>query len=526
MNDFTTNNLNAILEASFSLSNQAIYLLSIEGEVLYANNTALETLGYTQEEIIKLNVWEIDVNVNTKEKYLDAIENFQIKGSDGQPNTLETYHRRKNGKIFPVEVVSKFTKIKGKNYLFSYVRDITSRLRRTEEINLYFDLINSSRDMIFVVDHETECFEFANETACDILGYTLAELKKKQVSEIRKPMESSGNITISEVFKKIKKEHTLTTFGVYITKDKRKIPVETSLHLKEYQGKFFVTAISRDISERLEIEGKKEDLNSKLKNYNKTLEKEISKVRKDLIDYENIMKRQSKMAAMGEMLENIAHQWRQPLSAVSVLSTGMILQNEQDLLNKDLLDAGLNDINEQVQYLSKTIDDFRNFFKPNKQKNRFYLKNVIKTSIKLSKARYTKKHIDFIINIEDMELFTYENELLQVLLNIISNAKDELIKKEGKKFIIIDTHSDTDYLYIKIKDNAGGIDKYIVDRIFEPYFTTKHNSQGTGIGLYMSKNIVKHMNGEISVENVNVEYNSSIYLGACFEIKLPFVQNR
>ncbi|WP_417333738.1 PAS domain-containing sensor histidine kinase [Halarcobacter sp.] len=526
MNDFVNNNLNSILEASFSLSNQAIYLLNQEGEVLFANNNALETLGYTKEEITKLHVWDIDANVNTEEKYLDAVKMFHEKGPDGQANTLETYHRRKDGRVFPVEVVSKFTKIDGKEYLFSYARDITSRVRRTEEINLYFDLINSSKDMIFVVDHESELVEFANETACDQLGYTLAELKKTKISNIRKPMESADNIAIPEVLKKIKEENSLTTFGVYTTKDGVNIPVETSLHLKEYQGKFFVTAISRDISERLEIDGKREELNLKLKNYNKTLEKEISKVKKDLLDYESIMKRQSKMAAMGEMLENIAHQWRQPLSAVSVLSTGMILQNEQDLLNKDLLDAGLNDINEQVQYLSKTIDDFRNFFKPNKQKNRFNLKSVIKTSIKLSKARYTKKHIEFITSIEDMELFTYENELLQVLLNIITNAKDELIKKEGKKFIIIDTCSDEDYLYIKIKDNAGGIDKFILDRIFEPYFTTKHNSQGTGIGLYMSKNIVKHMNGKISVKNENIEYNSSVYLGACFEIKLPFVQNR
>ena len=203
-----------------------------------------------------------------------------------------------------------------------------------------------------------------------------------------------------------------------------------------------------------------------------------------------------------------------------------LLQNEQNILNKDLLEAGLNDINEQVQYLSKTIDDFRNFFKPNKQKNSFNLKSVIDTSIKLSKARYIKKHIEFVTNIEDMQLFTYENELLQVILNIISNAKDELVKKEGKRFIMIETSKDRDYLYIKIKDNAGGVDKFIIDRIFEPYFTTKHNSQGTGIGLYMSKNIIKHMNGKISVKNENIEYNSAIYIGASFEIKLPFLQNK
>jgi len=526
MNHFIKNNLNTILEASFSLSSQAIYLLNKDGKVLFANDNAIKTLGYTKDEITDLHVWDIDVNVNTREKYLQAVETFQIKNPNGEASTLETYHRKKNNDIFPVEIVSKFTKIEDEEYLFSYARDITNRVRRTEEINFYFDLIDSSRDMIFVVEHESEIIEFANETACDALGYTLEELKNKNISDIRKSMSNVEDKEIPDIFKKIEKLNSLTTFGIYITKENKEIPVESSLQIKEYKGKKFVTAISRDISERLEIELKKEELNKKLKNYNKTLQKEITKVKKDLIEYESIMKRQSKMAAMGEMLENIAHQWRQPLSAVSVLSTGMMLQNDQDMLNKELLDAGLNDINEQAQYLSKTIDDFRNFFKPNKQKNRFSLKSVIKTAIKLSKARYVKEHIEFVTDINDMELFTYENELLQVLLNLITNAKDELIKKDSRKFIFIETTSDTNYLYIKIKDNAGGIDKYIIDRIFEPYFTTKHNSQGTGIGLYMSDNIVKHMNGKISVENVNVEYNSSIYLGACFNIRLPFAQNR
>lgn len=526
MNNFLKTNLFSVLEASVSLSNQAIYLLHKDGRVIFANNNALETLGYNLEEITSLSVWDIDANVNTKEKYLEAIEQFYKNKDNKKSNSFETYHLKKNRKKFPVEVVSKFTKIDEEDYILSYARDITNRIRRTEEINLYFDLINSSKDMIFVVDHKTGFIEFANESVCDTLEYTLAELKTKKISEIRKSMPDLSEMEIPEIFKTIKKEHNLTTFGVYTTKSNKKIPVETSLQLKEYQGKYFVTAISRDISERLEIENKKEDINKKIKNYNKTLEKEISKAKKDLLEYESIMKRQSKMAAMGEMLENIAHQWRQPLSGVSVLATGMILQNEQNILNKDLLEAGLNDINEQVQYLSKTIDDFRNFFKPNKQKNSFNLKSVINTSIKLSKARYIKKHIEFVTNVEDMQLFTYENELLQVILNIISNAKDELVKKDGKRFIMIETSKDKDYLYIKIKDNAGGIDKFIIDRIFEPYFTTKHNSQGTGIGLYMSRNIIKHMNGKISVKNENIEYNSAIYIGASFEIKLPFLQNK
>ncbi len=521
MTKFKKDIFEQILQSSFSLSNQAIYWLSKEGEVLYANDNAVEGLGYNLEEVLNLHVWDIDANVNTEKKYLDAIKNFEVSGPDGQANILETHHKRKNGEIFPVEVVSKFTVVDGVEYLISYAKDITTRLARTEDINFYFELIDSSHDMIFVAEHGTGIVEFANETACSILGYSLLELKKMKISDFREPFDTMDNIELPEVFKKIAELNTLTTFGIYRTKDGKKIPVETSLHLKNYHAKSFITAISRDITERLDIETKKEELNKKLADYNKTLQEEISKVKQELSEYESIMKRQSKMAAMGEMLENIAHQWRQPLSAVSVLSTGMILQNDQNMLTKDFINAGLNDINDNAQYLSKTIDDFRNFFKPNKLKNHFNLEQLVNTSIKLSKARFTGEAIDYIIKVENIELHNYENELLQVLLNLISNSKDELTKRDYKKCICIETRKDEDFIIINIKDNGGGIDKYIMNRIFEPYFTTKHNYQGTGIGLYMSENIIKHMNGRITVENENIEYNGSTYLGASFNIRIP-----
>jgi PAS domain S-box-containing protein len=518
MNTPLIENFEKMLNSSFSFSNQAIYWLNKDGKIIYANKCALDTLGYILDEIKDLYVWQIDININSEKKYQDVISEI---ATDFSNIPLKTSHKRKNGEIFPVEVVSKFSNVSDTEYLISYAKDVTNKLKRTEELNFYFELINSSNDMILLVEHDSELVEFANNTACDILGYSLSELKSMKISDFREAFDEKGCDKLPEVFKKIQEVNNLTTFGLYRTKSGKKIPVETSLRLQKYQGKDFVTAISRDISDRLEVETQKEELNKKLKDYNKTLQKDITKAKQELIEYENIMKRQSKMAAMGEMLENIAHQWRQPLSTVSVLSTGMILQNEQNMLNKDLLDAGLNDINEHVQYLSKTIDDFRNFFKPNKQKNHFNLEQLINTSIKLSKAGYSTDSIEFIVNVQDYELYTYENELLQVLLNIISNAKDELVKKEHTKCIFLLTSNDENYITINIKDNGGGIEKYIINRIFEPYFTTKHNYQGTGIGLYMSENIIKHMNGTISVKNEQVVFNDSLYAGASFEIKIP-----
>jgi len=521
MAKFLENNIIEILDASFNLSNQAIYWLDKNGRFLYANENALQGLNYTLEELQQINLWDVDSIVNTKEKYLKSIEKFSVEGSNDNSNVFETLHIKKNGESFPVEVVSKIKTIGGKQYVLSYAKDISHRLKRTQKINLYFELINSSKDMIFFVDIETQRVEYANKIVYKNLGYSIDELKKMKISEIREPFEDDKRITIPEVFEEIKEKKNLVTFGIYIAKDGSKIPVETSVQLKNYLGKSFITAISRDIRERIEIENKKEDLNCKLKEYNRTLQHEISKVKKELIEYEIIMKKQSKMAAMGEMIENIAHQWRQPLSGVSVLASGMILQNEEGILDKELLNSGLNTINEQVQYLSKTIDDFRNFFKPDKEKNIFKVKDLVENAIKLIKSRFNSFSIIFIKELEDLSFLTYENELLQVVLNIISNSVDELIRKKSKKIVSIKSYRNENSFIIEIKDSAGGIDENIIDRIFEPYFTTKHKYQGTGIGLYMSKNIMKHLQGKIEASNDILEYENRVYEGACFKIILP-----
>jgi PAS domain S-box-containing protein len=521
MTNFLEKNLNEILESSFELSNQGIIWLDKDGKFVFVNENTLVKLEYSLKELQELKIWDIDAVIDSKEKYLEVFERFKNGEVGAHSNIVETTHKKKSGEVFPVEVVSKFKIIDNQEFVISYSKDITHRLKRTEKINLYFELINSSRDMIFLVDLENEKIEFANKIVCKSLGYSLDELKEMKISQIRKPFEDAKNNDVRDIFTKIKTKKNLITFGIYEAKDGSTIPVETSLQLKNYLGKSFVTAISRNISDRIEIENKKEELNQKLKEYNRTLQHEISKVKKELIEYEIIMKKQSKMAAMGEMIENIAHQWRQPLSGVSVLASGMILQNEEGILDKELLTSGLNTIHEQVQYLSKTIDDFRNFFKPDKEKNIFKVENLVENAIKLIRSRFNSVSIIFIKDLEELELFTYENELLQVILNIISNAVDELVRKRNKKIVSLKSYRNENSIILEIKDSAGGIDEKILDRIFEPYFTTKHKYHGTGIGLYMSKNIIKHIHGKLEAYNDIIEYENRTYKGACFKIRLP-----
>ncbi|MDD3009357.1 MAG: cache domain-containing protein [Arcobacter sp.] len=222
------------------------------------------------------------------------------------------------------------------------------------------------------------------------------------------------------------------------------------------------------------------------------LENKFRQYKKELDKKQLILHQQSKMAAMGEMIGNIAHQWRQPLSTITTASSGMVLQKEMGILTDEFFFEASKKINTSAQYLSQTIDDFRNFFSP-----------IIK-------------------NIEDIELFSYENELIQALINILNNSRDELLKKENERYIFIDVYkNDIDEVNIIIKDNAGGIKEEVINKIFEPYFTTKHQSQGTGIGLYMTEEIVtKHLNGIISVKNKEFIFNDKKYIGAQFRIKL------
>jgi two-component system, NtrC family, C4-dicarboxylate transport sensor histidine kinase DctB len=270
----------------------------------------------------------------------------------------------------------------------------------------------------------------------------------------------------------------------------------------------------------LKLDKSKEELHLLNKNLQEIIKKEVLKSN----EKNKILFQQSKMAAMGEMIENIAHQWRQPLSVITISASAIKLKKEYGILeDKEHLES-LESIINTSNYLSNTIDDFRNFFSPNKNKNKFSSVELIDKSFTLLRVPYKKSSISIIKNIEEHKIFTYENELIQVLINILNNAKDELIKIEDikKRYVFIDLYKKDENIIIEIKDNAGGIDENIIDRIFEPYFTTKHKRNGTGVGLYMCEEIItRHMKGSIKVKNIDFKYEKQIFKGALFKLSIP-----
>lgn len=224
----------------------------------------------------------------------------------------------------------------------------------------------------------------------------------------------------------------------------------------------------------------------------------------ELKQKEHLLFQQSKMALMGEMMSAIAHQWRQPLNALAALNMQVETKLEfNDVMTYDEYSPICENINKQLNYMSKTIDDFRDFFIPSKTKIEFNICQIIKDVHEILRPQLENNNIVFTFTCEKVFFYGFPNEFKQVIINILNNAKDAIIInkiKDGE--ISVEVKKTKDNIVIYLKDNGGGIDKAIINKVFNPYFTTKFESKGTGIGLYMSKMIIeKSMSGMLNVES-------------------------
>ena len=276
-------------------------------------------------------------------------------------------------------------------------------------------------------------------------------------------------------------------------------------------------AISQKIDEVLKSYENKVKLNAKeLEELNESLEIKVQKEIEKNREKEQLLVQKSKFIALGEMISNIAHQWRQPLSELSSILMYIKFKQSIKALDENTMNQKLQEADKVLDFMSHTIDDFRNFFMPKKEKEDFYLNKVVDVVINIVSSTLKNYDIRLEINIDEkIVLKTYLNEYEQVLLNIINNAKDVLIEKKIKNpYIKIRAQEEVNHIILTIEDNGGGVLVEPKGKIFEPYFTTKENSNGTGIGLYMSKIIVdKNMKGKLKVKNTKD--------GAKFAIIIP-----
>ncbi len=348
-------------------------------------------------------------------------------------------------------------------------------IRNEQRFKLLFNYSNDAF-IISEIKQSQALISSFNDTALNVTKYEKEELLKTDFFSLFDDLQMDILKEGSSIFK------TLTLR----TKEGHFKTVELNTVTFYYEEEKLLFASIRDITERT------------------LLKKEKTK-------QEDILIQKSKMAAMGEMIGNIAHQWRQPLSQISGLFFDIESAYDFKELNKKYLENRVDEANDLVEYMSKTIDDFRNFFNPNSIKENFYMHEAVSNAVNIISSTLKYHNIKIEVDIyEQIEINGYKSEYSQAIVNIISNAKDILIERKIKNPLI--------KIYIKdkctlcIEDNALGVDKEIIDKIFDPYFTTKFE-YGTGIGLYMTKLIVEEkMDGSIYVENSNE--------GAIFSIKV------
>jgi PAS domain S-box-containing protein len=490
---------------------EGLYVLNEKGRIIFSNPALSRLLGWTHGELNGQNAHalfhhhKLDGTPCTEEscEIGKVIRSGEMYRSDN-----ETFWC-KVGTPLPVSVISSPIVEQGK-VVGSVVtfQDITQRKFYEEELlrdNEQLDaILNAITESIILLDHENIVLVI-NPTAAHRLGKEPGEIIGRNVFDFIPPdVAQSREATIAGVINSGKSRHV---------EDNRAGHVFSIFYypaLDEEGRSKAVAVFALDIAERKRAE-------DALKALNETLERRVREGVSKNMEQERLLIQQSRMAAMGEMIGNIAHQWRQPLNAL-----GLLLANIKDANDFHELDTAM--VNDQttkgqllIQKMSTTIDDFRNFFKPNKIRQDFSLIKSIEDTIQLVSQSFRNHNITVMVKeCEDIQASGFPNELSQVFLNILSNAKDAMLERNiqnGK--IEISLHHSGNIVEIVVRDNAGGIPNDILPKIFDPYFTTKE--KGTGIGLYMSKMIMGHMDGNIEANNTDE--------GAEFVVSIPLATN-
>ena len=475
-----------------------------------------EVLGYLPEEKKHLaSEWQELIFPEDLEK---AIDNFN-KHYENAEHPYDQIVRYKHRKGHTIWIRCRGSIIRDKNgkptRMIGVHNDVSVQKYNEEKLikktNTLKAILNSSINGIMAFDSYYDengeivdfIFTMANIEACKIVNLKEEQLLGQKLSQIHsgnfKPLDSLDGKTLFESYKEVVLTGESKTLEFYFESDGIKEWFRNK-SVKHENG--FVCTFEIITKEKLF----QEELKQKV-------EEEIKKRHKQ----EMILVQQSKMAAMGEMIGAISHNWRQPLNTISLLTSLISRKFTNNKLNKEYMDNWIIKMDNQINFMSQTIDDFRNFYKPNENFEKIFLKETILKIISLINLQFEANNIKIKIDIPKTISIKYlENQFQQAIINILSNSKEAIINRNVENGeILISAKKNGSFIDLIIQDNGGGIqNEEILSSIFEPYFTTKSNVNGTGVGLYMTKIIIEqNMKGKIEVKNIPN--------GLKFTIKIP-----
>lgn len=457
-------------------------VLSIDKNLIITNiygqqsKILYENFDFSQEQTVS-NLFE----KNTYQQLLSLLnKNIDTLNIDFLNHTYDVYFSYQEdgeGSLLYLIDVTRFSSVELQ--LKQSVHDLVSK---KEELRAVFDLAANG---ISILDHNG-MFLYANKFFQDMMEYSMEELYKESCISLSSPEYSFASETA--VQKAIKYGSIQNFRKVCITKSG--VHLNASMSLSYLKSRDEIVMITSDITQDIKYQ-------DELKHQ---VEMEVAKRTQQ---YE-IMCHQSRLAAMGEMIDSIAHQWRQPLNSLGLIVQGFKHISRSETLDKESLLEIEDEIMEKINYMSQTIDDFSDFFRISKTKECFDVLHSIEDALRLIEMQLTSTNVK--VNIEctegvSREVIGFPNEFKQVLMNLVHNAMTAIVStSQYKGEIDIRLNAIGDKLNICISDNGGGIAQENLEKIFDPYFTTREN--GSGIGLYMSKVIIEHhMQGQLSVQN-------------------------
>ncbi|MBF0607782.1 MAG: PAS domain-containing sensor histidine kinase [Candidatus Magnetobacterium sp. LHC-1] len=481
--------LDCILNSS---TDMGIIATDIDLYIKYYNQEAERLLGFKKDEVLGKTVTQMHKLANVAPlRFSSTLERLRKT----ETHNFAIQLKKDDGVCFIEARVSGIWD--EQTTLVGYVmmiKDVTRQRAEQERMRRLIRSVESAGESVVITD-TSGVIEYVNPSFTKLTGYEARDVIGGKPNLLKSGLHSAnfykglwdtilgGEVWHGELTNKRKDgslyDAQLTVAPVFADSDNK------------IEG--FI-AIQRDISE--------------LKALHKSLAIKVENGIRENQEQQQMLVQQSKMAAMGEMIGAIAHQWRQPLNGLGVMIQDVIDAYEYGELNKEYLDNFTSDALKQISFMSNTIDDFRNFFRPSKEKAEFSVVRTIRKVIDIVRAMLYTNNINLrLTGEEDITVTGYRNEFMQVMLNLINNARDAILQSREHKdtqdgLISIDVSRDSAVVRIEIKDNGGGIPDDIRNKLFEPYFTTKGEGHGTGIGLHLSRVIIeRNMGGRLYADN-------------------------